>query len=111
LPPLAEPDIFHLAPRKNKLQLTIALNMLSNINLAKPYKLFFLGAGENRKLGVHCLLLLLYVRILLLPILLLLLLALFLVDFSQKIWYNHGIVGGSKARHKLPSFLLINLYL
>ena len=56
--------------------------MLSNSNLAKPFKLFFLGAGENRD---HCLLLLLCVRILLLPILLALLLLLYLVDFSQKI--------------------------
>lgn len=39
-------------------------------------------------------------RILLLPILLALLLSLFLVDFSQKIWYNHGIVGGGKASAK-----------
>lgn len=57
--------------------------MLSNSNLEKPFKLFFLGAGENRKLGVHCLLLLLYVRILLLPILLPLLLSLLVIDFSQ----------------------------
>jgi hypothetical protein len=42
-----------------------------------------LGAGENRKLGVHCVLLLLCMRILLLPTLILLLLSLLLVDFSQ----------------------------
>ena len=80
--------------------------MLSNSNLEQPFKLFFLGAGENNKLGVHYLLLLCCCIILLLPTLLLLLLSLFLVDFSQKIWYNHGIVGGSKARPKMPSFFL-----
>ena len=85
--------------------------MLSNSNLARPYKLFFLGAGENRKLGVYCLLLLLCVHIRLLCILLPLLLSLLVVDFSQKIWYNQGIVGGDKARHKMPSFLLGKLYL
>ena len=75
--------------------------MLSNNNLAKPYKLFFLGAGENREIGAYWLLLLLYVRILLLPILIVVLVLLLVVDFSQKIWYNQGIVGGSKARPKI----------
>ncbi len=82
--------------------------MLNNSNLQKPYKLFFLGAGENRD---YCLLLLLCVCILLLPILIALLLPILVVDFSQKIWYNHGIVGGSKASAKMPSFFLGNLYL
>ena len=45
--------IFSPAPRKNKMQLTIAPIMLSNSNLEQPFKLFFLGAGENRELGVH----------------------------------------------------------
>ena len=76
-------------------------NMLNSNYLAKPFKLFFLGAGENRKLGVHCLLLLLCMRILLLPILLALLLPILVIDFSQKIWYNHGIVGGGKAAPKI----------
>ena len=80
--------------------------MLSNSNLAKPYKLFFLGAGENRELGAYWLLLLLYVRILLLLLLIAVLLPILVIDFSQKIWYNHGIVGGSKARLKMPSFFL-----
>ena len=84
--------------------------MLSNSNLAKPYKLFFLGAGENRKLGVHYLLLLLCMRIRLLPTLILLLLSLYLVDFSQKIWYNHGIVGGAKATPKID-FIFVGKYL
>ena len=84
--------------------------MLSNKHLTKPCKLFFLGAGKNRKLGVHCLLLLLCVRILLLCTLLLLLLLLYLVDFSQKIWYNHGIVGGGKARPKID-FIFVGKYL
>ena len=73
------------APRKNKMRLTIASKMLNNSNLVKPYKLFFLGAGENKELGMHCLLLLLYVRILLLLLLIAVLLSLYLVDFSQKI--------------------------
>jgi len=84
--------------------------MLSNSNLAKPYKLFFLGAGENRKLSGHYLLLLLYVRIRLLPTLILLLLSLLVVDFSQKIWYNHGIVGGAKAAPKID-FIFVGKYL
>ena len=84
--------------------------MLSNSNLAKPYKLFFLGAGENRKLGVRYLLLLCCCIILLLCILLLLLLSLFLVDFSQKIWYNHGIVGGSKATPKI-AFIFVDKFI
>tara|TARA_B100001057_G_scaffold496959_1_gene599827 strand:- start:18 stop:1037 length:1020 start_codon:yes stop_codon:yes gene_type:complete len=84
------------APRKNKMRLTIALNTLNSNYLGKPYKLFFLGAGENRKLNVHCLLLLLCVRILLLPTLIAVLVLLLVVDFSQKIWYNHGIVGGEQ---------------
>lgn len=84
--------------------------MLSNSNLAKPYKLFFLGAGENRKASGHCVLLLLYVRIRLLPTLILLLLSLLVVDFSQKIWYNHGIVGGAKAAPKID-FIFVGKYL
>ena len=56
--PTQRPDIFFPAPRKNKMQLTIASKMLNNSNLAKLYKLFFLGAGENRKHGVYYLLLL-----------------------------------------------------
>lgn len=99
--PLAEPVILSPAPRKNKTQLTIAHNMLSNSNLAKPQKLFFLGAGDNNKLSGHCVLLLLCMRIRLLLLLLPLLLLLLVVDFSQKIWYNQGIVGGSKARPKI----------
>ena len=69
-----------------------------------------LGAGENKELGVHCLLLLLCVCIRLLPILLALLLLLLVVDFSQKIWYNHGIVGGGKARPKID-FIFVGKYL
>ena len=91
------------------MQLTIAHIMLSNSNLAKPYKLFFLGAGENRILNAYALLLLLCYPLLLLPILLALLLLILVIDFSQKIWYNHGIVGGDKARHKMPSFFLGNI--
>ncbi len=72
--PLAEPVLFSPAPRKNKMRLTIALIMLNNNHLEQPFKLFFLGAGENRKLGVHCLLLLCCYPLLLLPILILLLL-------------------------------------
>ena len=75
--------------------------MLSNSNLEQPYKLFFLGAGDNRKASAYALLLLCCYPILLLLLLLPLLLSLFLVDFSQKIWYNHGIVGGDKARPKI----------
>ena len=56
--PLAEPVLLSPAPRKNKMRLIIAHNMLSNSNLAKLHKLFFLGAGENEKLGEHHLLLL-----------------------------------------------------
>ena len=85
--------------------------MLSNNNLEQPYKLFFLGAGKNRKLGAYALLLLCCYPILLLLLLLALLLLLYLVDFSQKIWYNYGIVGGDKARHKMPSFFLGKSYL
>ena len=44
---MQRPDIFSPAPRKNKMRLTIAHIMLSNSNLEKPYKLFFLGAGEK----------------------------------------------------------------
>lgn len=56
--PMQRYNILSPAPRKNKMQLTIASKMLNNSNLGKPYKLFFLGAGENRKLGVYYLLLL-----------------------------------------------------
>ena len=84
--------------------------LLSNKHLTKPYKLFFLGAGKNNKLSGHCLLLLLCVRILLLPTLLLLLLLLYLVDFSQKIWYNHGIVGGAKATPKID-FIFVDKFI
>jgi len=35
LPPMKCPVLFSPAPRKNKTQLTIALNMLSNSNLCK----------------------------------------------------------------------------
>ena len=98
--PLAEPVLLSPAPRKNKTQLTIALNMLSNKHLTKPHKLFFLGAGENRILNAYALLLLCCYPILLLLLLLPLLLLILVVDFSQKIWYNQGIVGGSKARPK-----------
>lgn len=48
--------------------------MLSNSNLEQPFKLFFLGAGENRELGAYALLLLCCYPILLLCILLALLL-------------------------------------
>jgi hypothetical protein len=87
----------------------MAYKMLSNNYLARPYKLFFLGAGKNRILSAYALLLLCCYPILLLLLLLPLLLPIFLVDFSQKIWYNQGIVGGSKARHKMPSFFLGNI--
>ena len=74
-----------LAPRKNKMQLTMLRKILNNSNLARPYKLFFLGAEENKELGLHCLLLLLYVRILLLLLLIVVFMALLVIDFSQKI--------------------------
>ena len=74
-------------------------NMLSSSNLRKARKLFFLGAGDNNKLGAYALLLLCCYPILLL--LLPLRLPILVIDFSQKIWYNHGIVGGSKARPKI----------
>ena len=45
------------------------------ITYARPYKLFLLGARENKEIGDECLLLLLCMRILLLPILLALLLS------------------------------------
>ena len=99
-----------LAPRKNKWWLTMLRKLLSNKHLTKPYKLFFLGAGKNNKLSGHCLLLLLCVRILLLPTLIALLLPILWVDFSQKIWYNHGIVGGGKARPKID-FIFVGKYL
>ena len=51
--PTERPVIFCLAPRKNKMQLTIALNMLSKSNLEKPYKLFLLGARENREIDAY----------------------------------------------------------
>ena len=75
-------------------------NTLNSNYLAKPHKLFFLGAGKNNKPSVHYLLLLCCYPILLLLLLLPLLLLILVVDFSQKIWYNHGIVGGNKARPK-----------
>ena len=84
--------------------------LLSNKHLTKPYKLFFLGAGKNRKLSAYALLLLCCYPILLLLLLLALLLLLYLVDFSQKIWYNHGIVGGGKARPKID-FIFVGKYL
>jgi len=59
--------------------------MLNSKQLQKHYKLFFLGAGENEELGVHCLLLLLCMRILLLPTLIALLLSLLVFDFSGEI--------------------------
>ena len=74
-----------LAPRKNKMQLTMLRKIQNNSNLARPYKLFFLGAEENKELGLHCLLLLLYVRILLLLLLIVVFMALLVIDFSQKI--------------------------
>ena len=74
-----------LAPRKNKMQLTMLRKILNNSNLARPYKLFFLGAKKNNKLKMHCLLLLLYVRILLLLLLIVVFMALLVIDFSQKI--------------------------
>ena len=83
--------------------------MLNTKHLTKPYKLFFLGAEKNNKLGAYALLLLCCCAMLLLLLLLPLLLPIFLVDFSQKIWYNQGIEGGSKARHKMPSFFLGNI--
>ena len=52
--------------------------------------------------------LLLSVCILLL--LLALLLSLLVIDFSQKIWYNHGIVGGGKAAPKID-FIFVGKYL
>jgi hypothetical protein len=59
-------------------------------------QLFFLGAMKYITEEPECMILLLCMRILLLLLLIPLLLLLYLVDFSQKIWYNHGIVGGEQ---------------
>jgi uncharacterized membrane protein len=54
--------------------------------------------------------LLLSVCILLLLLLLALLLSLLVIDFSQKIWYNHGIVGGEQNYPKID-FIFVGKYL
>jgi len=58
------------------MQLTIASKYLNSNNLEKPFKLFLLGARENRKIGDHILLLLCCYPSLLLPTLIALLLLL-----------------------------------